>query len=1036
MTPRNGSAISCPNPFGHFTRALLALVLFLAPVALVQAQEGTGTVSGRVQNANNGNFLNNARVSVQGSSNVVFTNQFGEFRLDDVPAGEVTLRVFYTGLEERTITVTVVAGQRVEQNVRLSASFVQPREAATGDQIVELDDFVIAATKDTDANSIATNEQRFAANIKNVVSADAFGDVTEGNIGEFVKFLPGISVDYVAADVRTISVRGFADNFTAVQVDGAQMASAASSGNTRSFELEQVSINNVSRIEVAKVPTPDTSAATLGGSVNMISKSAFERDRASFGYKFYLSVNDENTNPFAKSPGPGEKDTFKALPGFEFSYVNPVSDTFGFVLNGLSSNQFNEQHRSALTWRSSAPGSNDAPYARNYQLQDGPKNTFRDSIGFKFDWKPAEGHVVSAGYQFNYYKSFFGNRNINWDVGTSAAPTGGGTAVLQYGEDFSYSASGRGSVTQGSSFRDKLGATNAFNLGWKFDGRRWDIEARTNFSRSKNWYRDITRGHFDTVLLEMQGENRVLFDEINEDGPKRITVLSANGGELDAHNLSNYRLRNGSDAVRSRPFDSYDEIMGARIDARYDLGLAFPFSIKTGTLFSRNERDIVREENRWRYVGPDGIANNADDTAAPFLDTVYSGEDPGWGFRPIQWISPFLLYDRYVTNPEQFVADTAGNATRRTQNSYFLREDITALYAQAETKLLDGRLGVLSGVRYEKTENYGEGQLFLADTGERIERGATAETSYDGFYPSVHLTYNITNDVILRAAFAKTFGRPNLSNILPSTEINENEVTDPDNLPDFPGYISIRNTGLEPWQGNNYDLSIEYYTKNGGLLSAGVFRKEIDGFFSSLRKPATLQDLAPFGLGSEYVGWELRTTINAGDAEIDGFELSLNQRLDLLGRLVGREEFGRMFTLNANMTRMSLGGTNVFAFEKWIPDTGNVSLSFNKRPFSVQVKWNYRGAMRRARSTSADLPAEDAANPDTYRFDGMLSQGFWDLNVDYRLGKNTSLFLSGRNIFDKGHVATRYNAFTADYARDIRTETFGVQWSIGIKGSF
>ena len=43
--------------------------------------------------------------------------------------------------------------------------------------------------------AIAINEQRFAGSIVNVVSADEYGHVAEGNIGEFLKFVPGLATD-------------------------------------------------------------------------------------------------------------------------------------------------------------------------------------------------------------------------------------------------------------------------------------------------------------------------------------------------------------------------------------------------------------------------------------------------------------------------------------------------------------------------------------------------------------------------------------------------------------------------------------------------------------------------------------------------------------------------------------------------------------------------------------------------------------------------------------------------------------------------
>lgn len=317
------------------------------------AQSTAGTVEGRVLNATSGRYLNNVRVSVEGSTQETFTNEFGEYRIVGVPAGSVTLNVFFTGLDSQSVTVNVQGGQVTQQDVTLTRGTIS--------ETVVLDAFVVASERDTNAASIAANEQRFANNIKNVVSADAFGDVTEGNVGEFIKYLPGISVDYVAADVRAISVRGFDSSLTAVSVDGGRMASASSGSSSRTFELEQVSINNVARIELVKVPTPDMPADAIGGSVNMISKSAFERKGAQLNYRAVLNFNHEEPYFWKKTPGPGNKETFKVLPGFDFDYTLPFSPNFGIVVTGLSSNQFNEQHRSQMVWENAGTGTGASP---------------------------------------------------------------------------------------------------------------------------------------------------------------------------------------------------------------------------------------------------------------------------------------------------------------------------------------------------------------------------------------------------------------------------------------------------------------------------------------------------------------------------------------------------------------------------------------------------------------------------------------------------------------------------------------------------
>jgi outer membrane receptor for ferrienterochelin and colicin len=102
-------------------------------------------------------------------------------------------------------------------------------------ETIQLDAFVVASTKETNASAIAINEQRFAANIKNVVAADEFGTVTEGNVGEFLKFLPGVTLDYTAADARSVAVRGMPAVGTGVTVDGFSIANTGAGVANRTF---------------------------------------------------------------------------------------------------------------------------------------------------------------------------------------------------------------------------------------------------------------------------------------------------------------------------------------------------------------------------------------------------------------------------------------------------------------------------------------------------------------------------------------------------------------------------------------------------------------------------------------------------------------------------------------------------------------------------------------------------------------------------------------------------------------------------------
>ena len=110
---------------------------------------------------------------------IALTDDTGSYRLTRVPSGPVVLEVYYTGLDPQTVSVNVPAGGNVTQDVSLTNSSL----FGTQDPTVRLDAFTVAASKETDNASIAINDQRFAPNIKNVVSTDSHGEVMGGNIG-------------------------------------------------------------------------------------------------------------------------------------------------------------------------------------------------------------------------------------------------------------------------------------------------------------------------------------------------------------------------------------------------------------------------------------------------------------------------------------------------------------------------------------------------------------------------------------------------------------------------------------------------------------------------------------------------------------------------------------------------------------------------------------------------------------------------------------------------------------------------------------
>ncbi|MSU50742.1 MAG: TonB-dependent receptor [Opitutus sp.] len=1016
-----------------------------------QGTARTGSVTGRVQNIATGQYLNNAQVSVRNTSLVTLTDQSGNYRLTHVPSGPVVLDVYYTGLDPRQVPLELVAGGTVIQNIDLTSV----ARYGEGAGVVKLDAFVLSASRETNAMAIATNEQRFAPNIKLVVSADSYGDVMDGNVVELMKFLPGVTAVYDRGDdpssVSRIGIRGFSSSMVAISSDGAQMANTSNAtGDSRAFSFSQVTINNLSRVEVVKVPTPATPADSMAGSVNMISKSAFERKGASLHYSLDLTGSTLDFHP-GRTPHTNDERIYKILPGLTFDYTLPVNRDFGIVVTGVARYKYIKLQESRITYNATAAGTGASParpFLQTYQMSDQPAEFDRHSIGVKVDWRATPNSVLSLGVQATHYEIRRYPTNFTVSPGTVATPLPAPGVSMTFGDDFVQGATGRGSVTTANAAStDRVYDSVANTLSYRLDDGHWRILAGANHSVSKGGIRDVQRGHFRQLGVALINPVRVAFTDINAVRPGKIQVFDNNNREVDIYNIDNYRLTTSN----STPRHTRETIDGGNLDLRKQLDfLPVPTAVQIGGMQRLQSRDTRRQSTSWTYNG-----TNSNLSPAPFLSPVYVNQENAFGFRNYPKISPTVAWQEFVRNPALFSKTPAQIVTEQNtafRNSEFFQETVSALYAQAELKLLRGRLHLLGGVRYEKTTDDGQGALsdpsavFVRNTDGTFARNATggrirkaeagavgsleelrlvlrerafqAHRSYDGFYPSLHLNYNLSDNLVVRLAYARTYGRPDLTQIIPNTDIAEDEnVSNPTVMT---GSVSVRNTGLRPWHAHNFDFSLEYYTKHGGVFSCGVFQKEISDFFGNAVRIMTLADTVELGLDPRFVGWSVRTLFNSGDARVTGVEFNLKHSLQPLGG------WARHFSAFMNGTKLRLEGNQVASFGDFIPESLNWGVSFSRKPIIFMAKWNYRG-----RETGS---AQPAFGPDAFLFEDRRTT--LDLNTEFQWRKQMSLFANVQNVFNEPIITLIKGSATPRYAQRSLTSNSGTTITIGLKGTF
>ena len=1018
----------------------------------VSAQE-TAAIAGRVRNGVTGRYLNNARVSIKGTSLIVYTDQFGAFQLPAVRSGATVMQVFYTDLDLAEIALDVPKGGLIEQNVDLTSVARYGQNPA----VVKLSSFVVLAEKEADAQSLAVNEQRFAPNIKNVLSVDAMGAVLGSTVGEFLKYIPGVTAEFDQADIKEISIRGIGSGMTSLMTDGTPVNIAAQS-STRNIDMRSLSLNDFSRIEVTKVPTPSTPADSLAGSVNLISKSAFERSSAQFRYGLTLDANSENIMLRKTPDSNGDRYTSKIKPGFDFEYTWPINSKFGIVISGMHSSKYNEQHSTSTTYENAGTGTGASfsrPYLQGFSLLDGPRHLTRDTLSFKADWRITPHAVLTVGGQANMVVTEIGSFSTAMSVGTTGTPATAGGVSLSYGEKFTNGATGRGSITQGVTNQVQNLDTFTGNLNYRFDDGRWRIEAGVSGSKSMV-QRNRGARHFYTFNATAAFPVRVNFSDIAVDRPGGIQAFNANNQSVDVFNIENYR----GTTVTDQPIRNRTQVNAGNLNIRRRLDIfAFPTALQFGGLNKLQTLDVRPESVAWTFNGPDGNAATLE-SLTPYRAQVYRNQDSHYGFKNIPWLSPSVVWSAAAANPllvSQTPAQVVAQENYRRTNSEHVEETVSAAYFQAEAAFFNNRLKVLTGVRFESTTDEGEGlksdtnAVFVRNAngsfardaaGARIrkpdapaagslaeldltllERATTASKTYHGYYPSLHVTYNIRDNLQFRAAYAKTYGRPNFSDIIPRAVISEANLNDQQLLDPnvVKGSITVRNTQLRPWTADNIDLSLEYYTQEGGVFSAGVFNKELKNFFGTSVKVATLADLAEVGIDEpRYVGWNLSTKFNAGDARISGVEANIRQSLRELGPLV------KYFTVFANATKLRLEGNRLADFTSFIPWSGNWGGTFERKKIVVTARWNYRGKDFRS--------FQPAFGPDGG--DWFKARTSLDLSLGYQFTPRLSLVTSIRNVFNVPAPRVRYSPATPDYARQSSTQEYGVNFGVGLRGTF
>jgi TonB-dependent receptor len=948
-----------------------------------------------------------------------------------VPAGSATLTVDYIGYSTATETVNVTAGQTASREISLTST-AQGTKGADG--TIRLEAFNVSS--DREGNAKAIMQQRRNMNISTSVASDIYGDVAEGNVGEFLKFLPGVDVEYVDAESRGPRLGGLDPQYVGVTIDGSKMASAdafasyngmingAVGAGVRSMGFEQMSITSIESIEISRTTSADMDADAPAGTINLRTKRAFDRKGRRIDWQASLSANSDDFT-WGKTYRPSDHQSRLIRPDFTFDYSDVfLNQRLGIRLGLAQSKVLFQQQYVTHTYSNVATTTDPRPQVLTaIVFSDGPKFVDRSTVSLAADFKASSRLVLSMTAMFNAYDGATYTRATTFTAAANNANvnTGRGTVVGSL-SDFRTNGLANNtaravSITGGQNF-DKFTNTITFSPKFEYTLGGLLVEGGATYSHSKNDYEAITRG-----MIRTDTTNNVVADfrAVRPDANSANWTITQLSGP-DWSNLANYtNPRVTSDDDRF----ALVEIWQAETNAKYSTTLlSFPTFIKFGGKINEETRKTENRTNArtFNYVGPGGGPTGSFAAFPSFRTnaTHFGHEDVLTIANPPPVVNREALGALFTTHPEYFVnnATVDNYYTAIYANKRDFRQIVSAAYGMANTRI--GKLQLQGGLRWERTQT--DSKEFNPKTAAQVvaagfpisattrrattvpgidyQYGSNPRTTrtgiYDEFFPSASVRYLIRPNLHAQFGYSHAISRAPVNSLAGVWSIDDVNLV-----------VTAPNTALRPEISNNYVARVAYYFEPVGSVSLLVQQNEISDLAVTRRFTADeFGSEDPDFAGYTFVSMDNGTALY----RYRSMELSYNSQLSFLpGPFKG--------------TSLNLGYTRSYA-NQWRPGV-------LPHKVSAVLAWRYGRVNLRLGSIWQD------DHPYTTVFGRYLKHNAkFDLSGGFQLTRRTSLFFQGRNILNQPQLI-----FEGDPTRNVaaslyRFGNYGTSWVFGLKGNF
>jgi TonB-dependent receptor len=859
-----------------------------------------------------------------------------------------------------TLTVSYLGYQTKEASVEVtegktSTLTVSLEEGSlVGDEVLILGDRLRGQAK-------ALSQQKNNANITNIVAADQIGKFPDANIGDAVKRIPGITMQNDQGEARNIIIRGMAAQLNSVMINGERVPSAE--GDNRNVQMDLIPADMVQSVEVSKAILPNMDADAIGGAVNLVTRKAPQGLRVSGTAGSGLNLLSD-----------------KPIWNGAFIVGNRIANNkLGIILSGSYNNHtFGSDNFEGVWSETTNP---DYPVVlSSFDLRKYDVQRIRRSASLALDYDLAKGHSLYINSMYNWREDWENRYRLRVDRLNTPITSNKFTKL----EDGLLEMTGRVAI------QTKGGIDNARNKMTRLEDQRVaniTFGGDHNFSKLKmTWNltyanaledrpneRYITHRSNKTVIVDTREPSKYV---VNLKAPDDVLSLALNQ-IYESNNNTNEQDLNG------------------RLD--FQLPITKQINLKFGARMRNKDKERVNTYDIYKPLSNLGSTGNTPGSLP--LETQNEREFlNGEKYIPGRFITKEFLGGLDFSNAALFEKEDA--IAEYITSNYTASEGITAGYAMADVNLTD-KLLLVAGARVEHTQINYSGFEFDEDE-ETASPTQEVSKSYTNFLPGLHLRYQVSPNAIARLAWTNSLARPNYYDLVPYATYS------PDNMTLVTG-----NANLEATTSSNYDLMFENYFASIGIVSAGLFYKDISNFIYA-RTDMNVND-PKYGQLVSYTRPQ-----NGGTADVYGFEASFQRQLDFLpGFLKG-------FGVYANYTYTQSATTGIEGREEEdLSLTGtarnmfNASLSYENKKLVVRASINYA-------DDYIDLVGGSAFSDIYYD-----KQTFLDVNASYAFTPSWRFYVEANNLTNQ---PLRYYQGISE--RTIQEEFYNSRIQAGIKFDF